>query len=326
MHTEPTAKTRMPTADHNTRETHAVAHNFLRRILQQQAEETKRRAAQKSLSRLKAEVAGLPPCHPFADALCARRSAFPVFPVFPAFPSFIAELKKASPSQGLLRPEYDPAAIARGYTEAGAACLSVLTNAAFLGESAHLQLVRSVTNLPLLRKDFIIDEYQVYETRLLGADAMLLIVACLSVEKLARLHDLGLELGLDVLVEVHDEEELEIALKVGARMVGVNNRNLKTFEVNLHKGAELLAILAQKKPSVLSIAESGMRTAEQILPMIAAGAGAFLVGTSFMRSADPGQALSALIKSVREAIAKHSKGGGSTVPTAPIVPDRLGTE
>ena len=237
-------------ADHNTRETPAAAKDFLRRILQQQTEETERRVAQKSLSRLKAEVVGLPPCHPFAEALRDRRPAFPAFSSFPAFPAFIAELKKASPSQGLLRPDYDPAAIARGYAEAGAACLSVLTNAAFLGESAHLQLVRSVTNLPLLRKDFIIDEYQVYETRLLGADAMLLIVACLSAEKLARLHELGLELGLDVLVEVHDEEELEIALKIGAQMIGVNNRNLKTFEVNLHKGTELLAI--SHKRSLLS--------------------------------------------------------------------------
>ena len=253
--------------------------DFLDRIITQQCQEIARRAARRSEVQLRADLARVPACRGFAAALGNQQ------------PACIAELKKASPSKGLLCPDYAPAEIAQAYAQGGAACLSVLTNAAFEGEDAHLEIVRTAVNLPILRKDFIISEYQVYETRVLGADAMLLIVSCLDAKTSAKLHRLGRDLGLDILVEVHDEEELDLALDIGARLIGVNNRNLRSFEVDLAVGEDLLARLAQRDPDVIRVAESGMQNAADVRRMVDAGANAVLIGEVLMRASDPGKML-----------------------------------
>ena len=255
------------------------ASDFLTRIIAQQRQEVVQRSALRSESELQAALTNLPACRGFAAALSHET------------PAFIAELKKASPSRGLLCPHYAPAEIARSYAQARAACLSVLTNAAFQGEDKHLEIARAAVNLPVLRKDFIISEYQVYETRALGADAMLLILACLDAKILAKLHQLGHDLGLDVLVEVHNKEELDLALDLGARLIGVNNRNLRTFQLNLDLGEDLLSRLAQQDPAVIRVAESGMQTAADVQRMVAAGAHAVLIGEGLMRASDPGEML-----------------------------------
>jgi indole-3-glycerol phosphate synthase len=214
-------------------------------------------------------------------------------------PGIIAEIKKASPSAGILRADFNPAAIAAEYQRAGAAAVSVLTEANFFGGGLEvLACLRWQTQLPLLRKDFIIDAYQVLEARHAGADAVLLIAALLDGASLAELRRYVEELGMDALVEVHSEPELERALTAGATMIGVNSRNLKTFEVSL----EVCLRLASRLPGdVLGIAESGMRSAEDILRLSRAGYRGFLVGESLMRAAAPGAALAALVAATRKA-------------------------
>ncbi len=206
----------------------------------------------------------------------------------------IAEVKRRSPSKGLIREDFDAVAIARAYAAAGAAGISVLTDVRFFGGSLEdLEKVRSAVDLPLLRKDFVIDPYQIDEARLAGADAILLIVAALDDDDLRRLDGHARGLGLDVLVEVHDEGELERARALGADLIGVNNRDLRSFEVDLGTTERLAAKLVDS-PDVLLIAESGIGGFDDVERLARAGAAGFLVGESLMRRPDPGQALEEL--------------------------------
>lgn len=205
----------------------------------------------------------------------------------------IAEVKKASPSMGVIRASFDPVAIAESYAAAGATCLSVLTDEKYFQGSGHyLRLIRAAVGLPLLRKDFIIDEYQIVEARALGADAILLIVAALSDEELAAFTRLAHDLGLDVLVEVHDEAECERALQLPLRVIGVNNRNLHDFSVSLDTSRRIKAMLPA---DYLLVSESGIHTRADIEALQADGIHAFLVGGALMQADDPGAALSALL-------------------------------
>jgi len=208
----------------------------------------------------------------------------------------IAEIKKASPSAGVLRRDFGPAALARGFEVAGAAALSVLTEEEnFQGALAHLRDARAVVGLPVLRKDFIVDAWQVWEARAANADSFLLIAAALDNETLAELLALGRELGMEPLVEVHTADELERVLAAGARIVGVNNRNLHTLEVRVETSLELVEIIPQ---DCIVVSESGLRSAEDLRKLRSAGFDAFLIGESLMREADPGGALQRLIDGV----------------------------
>ncbi|MBW8312241.1 MAG: indole-3-glycerol phosphate synthase TrpC [Rhizobium sp.] len=258
--------------------------DILQAILRRKAEEVAGRSARVSLRELSARCEGAPAPRGFAAALQAKVEA--------GLPAVIAEVKKASPSKGVIRADFRPGEIAASYERGGAACLSVLTDVDFFqGADAYLQEARAACALPVLRKDFIVDAYQVYEARVLGADCVLLIVAALGDAALAELSHLALELGMDVLVEVHDIDELERALQVGAPLVGINNRSLRTFEVSLDTTLSL-------KPAVpadrLLVTESGIATREDVARMRAAGVHAFLVGESFMRAPDPGAELARL--------------------------------
>ena len=204
----------------------------------------------------------------------------------------IAEVKKASPSKGVLREHFVPAEIAASYALHGAACLSVLTDERFFqGSAAYLRQARAACALPVLRKDFIIDEYQVVEARALGADCILLIAACLSHVQMADLEAVALALGMDVLVEVHDGDELDRALRLKTPLLGINNRNLKTFEVTLDT---TLALLPGVPAGKLLVTESGILARADVQRLRAADVHAFLVGETFMRAPDPGAALAAL--------------------------------
>jgi len=204
----------------------------------------------------------------------------------------IAEIKKASPSKGVLRENFQPAQIAQSYEKNGAACLSVLTDREyFQGENAYLQAARAACGIPVLRKDFTIDPYQIYEARAIGADAILLIVACLELNQMKELEACAHELGLDVLVEVHNTPELEQALELKTSLLGINNRNLKTFEVTLQT---TLSLLSMVPPGKTLVTESGIMTRADVQLMRDHQINAFLVGEAFMRADDPGIALSEL--------------------------------
>ncbi|MEP7207345.1 MAG: indole-3-glycerol phosphate synthase TrpC [Casimicrobiaceae bacterium] len=204
----------------------------------------------------------------------------------------IAEVKKASPSKGLLRPDFDPAAIGRSYAAGGATCLSVLTDRAyFQGAPEYLDAARGASGLPTLRKDFVIDPYQVAEARALGADAVLLIVAALSDDELGELEAAADAYGLAVLVEVHDAAELDRALRLKTPLVGINNRDLRTFEVRLETTLDVLARIPADR---IVVTESGIHDASDVARLRAAGVGTFLVGEAFMRAADPGAQLRAV--------------------------------
>ena len=204
----------------------------------------------------------------------------------------IAEVKKASPSKGVLRERFDPAAIAASYARHGAACLSVLTDVQFFqGHEDYLRQAREACALPVLRKDFMIDPYQVVEARAMGADCILLIAACLADSQMAELEHAAAEQGMDVLVEVHDGAELRRALALRTPLVGINNRNLRTFEVTLDT---TLALMADVPPERLLVTESGILAPADVARMRGAGVHAFLVGEAFMRAPDPGAALAAL--------------------------------
>jgi len=207
-------------------------------------------------------------------------------------PAVIAEIKKASPSKGVLRADFIPADIAQSYAEFGAACLSVLTDVQFFqGSVDYLKQARASCPLPVLRKDFLVDAYQVYESRAMGADAVLLIAACLDDAQMRDFEAIALGLDMAVLVEVHDAAELERALRLKTPLIGINNRNLQTFEVSLDT---TLALRAQVPPGRLLVTESGIHSRDDVLRMGAAGVNAFLVGEAFMRAPEPGEALAAL--------------------------------
>jgi indole-3-glycerol phosphate synthase len=204
----------------------------------------------------------------------------------------ITEIKKASPSKGILRENFQPAQIAQSYEKNGAACLSVLTDKDyFQGSNAYLQAARAACGIPVLRKDFTIDPYQVYEARAIGADAILLIVACLELNQMKELEACAHELGLDVLVEVHNATELEQALELKTALLGINNRNLKTFEVALQTTLSLLSMIP---PGKTLVTESGIMTRADVKLMRDHHVNAFLVGEAFMRASDPGAALNEL--------------------------------
>jgi len=205
----------------------------------------------------------------------------------------IAECKRRSPSRGVLRAQYDPASIARGYVDAGAVAISVLTEPTFFdGCLDQLASVRAAVGVPILRKDFILSEYQLHEAKAAGADAVLLIVAALRPVELKVLHDHAQALGLDVLVEVHEETELAIALDAGARIVGVNNRNLRTLSVDVRASEALVAGIPA---DVIAVSESGLRTSDDVERLRQLGYRAFLIGERFMTAADPGAELGALL-------------------------------
>jgi len=258
--------------------------DILQRIVTVKHEEVARARADRSLADLQRDAAEAPAVRGFAAALQARVTAGQA--------AVIAEVKKASPSKGVLREHFVPADIARSYEAGGAACLSVLTDVQFFqGSADYLQQARAACSLPVLRKDFIIDPYQVVEARAMGADCILLIAACLDDTQMAELEACALELGLDVLVEVHDGEELERALRLKTPLVGVNNRNLRTFEVSL----DTTLMLRDRIPSGrLLVTESGILGREDVQRMRNAGVHAFLVGEAFMRAPDPGVALQGL--------------------------------
>ena len=204
----------------------------------------------------------------------------------------IAEIKKASPSKGVLREDFDPVEIAKSYEAGGASCLSILTDRDFFqGDPQYLIKARAAVSLPVIRKDFIVDPYQVYEARTMGADCILLIVSCLNDKQLQSLSDLAQELTMDVLVEVHDLEELKRALKLNLPMIGINNRNLRTFSVNLQTTIDLLAEITDDK---LVITESGIMSRSDVAMMHKHNVFGFLVGEAFMREADPGKQLKEL--------------------------------
>jgi indole-3-glycerol phosphate synthase len=204
----------------------------------------------------------------------------------------IAEVKKASPSKGVIRADFDPAAIAASYQRHGAACLSVLTDRDFFqGDPRYLEAARSACRLPVLRKDFLVDEYQVYEARAMGADCILLIAAALDDARLHAFHDLACELDMAVLVEVHDADELARALALSTPLIGINNRNLRSFEVDL---ATTIDLLPQIDAERIIVTESGIVTPSDVRRMLDQRVTTFLVGEAFMRASDPGEALATL--------------------------------
>lgn len=255
--------------------------DILTTILARKAEEVDARSARVSLADLRALVDDAPPTRGFADALNAM--------VAQGEPAVIAEVKKASPSKGVIRQDFRPADIAVSYEFGGAACLSVLTDVDFFqGADDYLKQAREACTLPVLRKDFTVDPYQVYEARVLGADCILLIVAALDDARLVDLSGLAMQLGMDVLVEVHDIDELERALQVPVPLVGINNRNLRTFDVSLET---TLAMKDAVPKDRLLVTESGILVPQDVATMRAAGVNAFLVGETFMRAEEPGEAL-----------------------------------
>jgi indole-3-glycerol phosphate synthase len=258
--------------------------DFLARIVADKAEEVIAAEIARPLADVEAAARAAPPPRDFAGAIRARIAA--------GGAAVIAELKRASPSKGVLREAFDPAAIAASYERAGATCLSVLTNAKYFhGADADLQAARAACTLPVLRKEFIVDEYQIAESRALGADAILLIVAALDDAQLAAFEARAHDFGMAVLVEVHDAQELVRALKLATPLIGINNRDLKTFNVSLSTTLDL-------KPKVpegrIIVTESGIGTPRDVALMRGRGIHAFLVGEALMRADDPGAGLAAL--------------------------------
>ncbi len=258
--------------------------DILNKILRRKAEEVAARRAQVPVAELARRIEAAAEPRGFVAAIERRIAAGQA--------AVIAEIKKASPSKGLLRADFRPVEIAQSYARAGAACLSVLTDIDFFqGADEYLQQARAACALPVLRKDFTVDPYQVHEARALGADAILLIAAALDDAMLGELAALASGLGLDVLVEVHDGAELERALRLDTRLIGINNRNLRTFETRLETTLDLLVRIPADR---IVVTESGIHTPANVARMRAAGVHAFLVGEAFMRAPDPGARLAEL--------------------------------
>lgn len=276
---------------------------YLERIVETKRVEVERLAASLSRSAAEREIAAMPPTRGFHDALTRRRKREI---------GLIAEVKKASPSKGLIRPDFHPVSLAEAYVSAGADCISVLTDETyFQGSAAYLSAIREAVDVPLLRKDFIIDDLQVYEARLMGADAVLLIAAILTDDQLAKYSALAKDLGLDVLLEVHDRAELERALAFGSTtLIGVNNRNLRTFETSL----ETTASLSERVPANITlISESGIRTREDIAYLSGAGARGVLIGETFMRRERVDEAVFELLGPLGEGASGSPRTEGSRI-------------
>jgi indole-3-glycerol phosphate synthase len=262
------------------------AADILLKILATKEEEVAARKEAKTSETLKSQLEGIESPRDFVDAISSRVDA--------GRAATIAEIKKASPSKGVIREDFNPVKIAASYEAGGAACLSVLTDVRyFQGHDSYLQQAKAACQLPALRKEFIIDEYQVYESRLLGADCILLIVAVLDDERLQRFTRLAHELGMAVLVEVHDAEECDRALQLDTRLLGINNRNLRTFETTLDTTLDLLDRIPDDR---IVVTESGIHERADVDLMFEHNVRAFLVGEAFMRSDEPGERLAELFE------------------------------
>ena len=258
--------------------------DILKKILARKVAEIATRSARSGLQALAARARSAAVPRDFLGALRTKLAAGQA--------AVIAEIKKASPSKGVIRPDFDPADIARSYAQGGAACLSVLTDVDFFqGADEYLQQARNACTLPVLRKDFVIDPYQVYEARAIGADCILLIVAALDDAQLHTLAELARQLAMEVLVEVHDAAELERALILDATLIGINNRNLRTFEARLETTLELLPQIPHDR---IVITESAIHTRADVALMRTSGVHAFLVGEAFMKAPQPGEKLQEL--------------------------------
>ena len=258
--------------------------NILDKILETKREEIRLTSSFRTRAELERESESAPPVRDFEAAIKAKIAA--------GGSAVIAEIKKASPSKGLIRERFDPIEIAQSYEQHGAACLSVLTDRDyFMGAAEYLVAARSATRLPVLRKDFIIDPYQIFEARCMGADCILLIVAALSQAQMEELERVAMQLGMSVLVEAHSQEEFERATRLRTTLIGINNRDLRTFETSLHTTLDLISHLPQGR---ILITESGIHTREDVILMRERGVSAFLVGEAFMRQDDPGVALESL--------------------------------
>ncbi|OUD13253.1 indole-3-glycerol phosphate synthase TrpC [Thioflexithrix psekupsensis] len=258
--------------------------DILQKILQRKAEEIAARSEKITLKTLRSQIEDLAPPRGFFHALETQRTAQRA--------GIIAEIKKASPSKGLLRDPFYPDQLASNYQQYGATCLSVLTDQDFFqGHDDYLRQARAACQLPVLRKDFMIDDYQIYESRVLGADCILLIISALGEALLHDLAGLALDLGMDVLVEVHDHEELERALTLKIPFIGINNRDLRTFNVSLQTTLDLLKYIPNTH---LVVTESGIHQSTDVQLMLNAGVSTFLIGETFMRAENPGLALSQL--------------------------------
>jgi indole-3-glycerol phosphate synthase len=258
--------------------------DILDKIVAVKRQEVAAALARKPLAAMRADAESRVLTRDFVGAMRAKIAA--------GLPAVIAEVKKASPSKGVLRADFIPADIAQSYAEHGAACLSVLTDQQFFqGSIDYLKQARASCDLPVLRKDFMVDPYQVYEARAMGADCILLIAACLDDAQMQSLEALAMSLDMAVLVEVHDGAELQRALQLKTPLLGINNRNLKTFEVSLDT---TLGLLTDVPAGHLLVTESGISTVADVQRMRSAGVQAFLVGEVFMRADEPGQALAAL--------------------------------
>ncbi len=255
--------------------------DILKKILAVKAQEVAAAKPVKPLPQLRAEAERAAPTRDFVGAIRAKIAA--------GQPAVIAEIKKASPSKGVIRADFRPAEIAASYAQHGAACLSVLTDEQFFqGSAEYLKQARAACDLPVLRKDFMVDEYQIYQARAMGADAILLIAAALTLKQMQTFEALAHQLGMAVLVEVHDGEELEAALQLATPLIGINNRNLRTFEVSLQTTLGLLPRIPQGR---IAVTESGIFTAKDVKLMRDVQVNSFLVGEAFMRADDPGAEL-----------------------------------
>ncbi|MFQ3611447.1 MAG: indole-3-glycerol phosphate synthase TrpC [Fimbriimonadales bacterium] len=262
--------------------------SILQRILDDKRHEVEARRSQVPEADLRAQIGALPLTRGFLEALTSTRNPI----------ALIAEVKRASPSKGIIQPNFDPIAVATQYHQGGADALSVLTDEPYFGGKLdYLTLIRAEVPLPLLRKDFIVDPYQIYESRVAGADAILLIVSAFPDASLLReWRELAETLGLDALVEVHDEPELEIALQSGAKLIGVNNRDLRTFHTSIETTFRLLPHFPQ---GVVKVSESGIETAEQVHALCQAGVDALLVGETLMRAQTPAETIRTWMRACR---------------------------
>ena len=255
--------------------------NILDKILATKREEIRLTSSYRPIEDLQREVGGAPMVRNFEQAIRNK--------IANGESAVIAEIKKASPSKGVIREQFDPITIAQTYEQNGAACLSVLTDRDyFMGAAEYLVAARSATQLPVLRKDFIVDPYQIFEARCMGADCILLIVAALEQSQMLELEHVATQLGMSVLVEAHSQEEFERAIQLETSLIGVNNRDLRTFETSLETTFELISALPEDR---ILITESGIHDRADVTLMRERGVFAFLVGEAFMRQPDPGEAL-----------------------------------